>query len=136
MFRFLENLSDYAALPLRLGLGALFLYTGINKAMDVAAVSGMLGSLGFPAPIFWAYLLMLAEIVGGAFLVVGFLTRLASGWLGIVLLTAIFTVHIRNLASYPQVMQMYMIVALLGGLIALMLSGPGKWSLDELFLWE
>lgn len=69
------NRDDYAALVLRLGLGGMYLTHGLIKlfVFTPAGTAGFFESLGFPA--FLAYLVMAAEIGGGALLIAGVFTR-------------------------------------------------------------
>jgi len=129
MRKILRTLEEYSSLPLRLGLGALFLFTGISKAVGMANAAQMLAGFGFPAAKFFAVLVMVAEIVGGAFLVFGLLTRYAAAWLTIVLLVALFIVHVKS----PD-LSMYFVIASIGGLLSLVFSGAKKPSLDDWFL--
>ena len=87
--------SDYAALILRVSLGVLFLAHGLLKVL-VFTVPGTVAyfeSQGFPG--FTAYLVIAAEIGGGAALILGAYTRLVSLALDPVLGGATF-VHLGN----------------------------------------
>lgn len=70
--------SDYAALVLRVSSGVLFLAHGLLK-VNVFTIAGTVGyfeSLGLPG--LFAYLTILAELAGGAALILGVATRLVS----------------------------------------------------------
>lgn len=135
MFKKLEDMYEYSALPLRIGLAALFLFTGIKKAIDLTGTAGYLEGLGFPAPAVMAVILMTAEIIGGAFLLFGFLTRLSAILLAIVLIVATISAHIIPYDP-SQLMLIMRNIVYFGATISIMFSGPGKWSLDEKFFWE
>jgi putative oxidoreductase len=65
----------YAALALRLALGAMFIAHGLMKVL-VFTIPGTVGyfeSIGYPG--FFAYLVILGEIAGGAALIAGFYAR-------------------------------------------------------------
>jgi len=136
MFKALEDSYAWASLPLRLTLGAIFLFTGIMKVMDFEGTKGMLAGLNFPAPMVFAVILTLAEVFGGAFLVLGFLTRVSSMWLTIVMIVAIVTYSIKHLADMQGQMGLLTNILIIGALVALILNGPGRLSLDEHLLWE
>ena len=93
--RFLERLQPLGLLALRLVLGAIMIAHGFPKAFGgvhhhVEIVRG----LGIPG---WlAYLSIAAELGGGIFLVVGFLTRFVALSVLIDMLVAIFGVHFKN----------------------------------------
>lgn len=87
--------TDYAAFMLRVTSGALFIAHGFLKVnvFTVAGTVGFFESLGIPG--IFAYLTILAELVGGAALVLGVGTRIVSLALVPVLLGATW-VHAGN----------------------------------------
>jgi len=90
-----QQTADYAAFLLRVTSGTLFIAHGLLK-VNVFTVAGTVGyfeSLGIPAV--FAYLTILAELAGGAALVLGVGTRLVSLALIPVLLGATW-VHAGN----------------------------------------
>lgn len=71
--------ADYAALLLRISLGVMFLAHGlVLKVMTfgLAGTAGYFESIGYPA--LFAYLVILAEIVGGLMLIAGAYVRVVS----------------------------------------------------------
>ncbi|MCV2870274.1 DoxX family protein [Defluviimonas sp. WL0002] len=80
--------SDYAAFVLRAASGALFIAHGLMKVLvfTVPGTVGFFESLGLPGGL--AYLIILAELAGGAALVLGVATRVVSLALVAVLLGA------------------------------------------------
>lgn len=70
--------SDYAAFALRVTSGALFFAHGLLKVnvFTIAGTVGFFESLGIPG--IFAYLTILAELVGGAALILGVGTRVVS----------------------------------------------------------
>jgi len=85
--------APYAALVLRVTLGALFLAHASLKffVFTPAGTAKFFGSLGFPPEL--AYLVMTVEVLSGIALILGVWTRYAA-LAGIpILLGAIFTVH-------------------------------------------
>jgi putative oxidoreductase len=85
--------APYAALILRVSLGALFLAHASLKIIvfTPAGTAQFFGSLGLPG--FLAYVVILAEVVGGLALIAGFYTRWVALALIPILLGAIVTVH-------------------------------------------
>ena len=128
----MEKKHDYGLIILRLGLGILFIYTGITKLFfsTPSGVSQFLGSLGFPLPILFAWILILAELLGGIALVIGFKAKWASALLGIVIIVAILTVQIKALAGQNAI-QFFKDLTILTSLIAVYILGPGCCSLDK-----
>lgn len=85
--------APYAALVLRVTLGALFLaHAGLKLLVFTpAGTAKFFGSLGFPPEL--AYLVMTVEVLSGIALILGVWTRYAALAGVPVLLGAIFTVH-------------------------------------------
>ncbi|MST04026.1 MAG: DoxX family protein [Candidatus Pacebacteria bacterium] len=124
-----EKWQEIAPLILRIAIGAIFIAHGWQKIGDPeGAISGFFTQVGIPAAGFFAALVSWVEFLGGIALVVGFLTHWATKLLGIVMLVAIFTVHIKNGLIGPNSMELPL--SLLAGLVSLMITGPGKYSMD------
>lgn len=133
MFKALENAYEWAPVPLRVSMAALFLYAGIMKFMDLGMMTGFFESAGIPAPGIMAPLVAVLETVGGLLLLLGLLTRASAFVLAVILVVATVVTYDPDPIKIGMSLQL---IALIGGLLALMLSGPGKWSLDEKFFWE
>ena len=132
--------------PLRLIVGFGFMEHGYAKLMKGPdAFATILHSLGVPAPHFMAWLTILTELLGGFAVLIGAFVTLVSVPMALVLLTAIFSVHLRYgfssiklLAVTPEGAQFgppgYECNLLyLACFAALALSGPGPLSLDGVF---
>lgn len=122
--------AAFAALFLRVVVGVIFLVHGWQKLEGgVAGTAGFLATLGFPAPEFFAVLLIAAEVIGGALLIIGLLTHWAAKILAIVALVALVTVHLKNgfLASAGGY---EFILLILAATLSVMAMGGGKWSVD------
>jgi putative oxidoreductase len=85
--------APYAALVLRVTLGALFLaHAGLKIfVFTPAGTAQFFGSLGLPPAL--AYVTILAEVAGAVALILGFYTRWAALALIPILVGAIVTVH-------------------------------------------
>jgi len=139
--------QQWAPLPLRIMLGIAFLYHGWPKVFTSQGhqgFAGMLGSLGVPAPAMTAWLVGLAEVVGGLALIAGAFVAIASVVLIIDMLVAMFMVHLPNGFNFvnitgtgkqgpvfgmpgAEVNLLY-----IAGLLALAIGGAGGWSVDTL----
>jgi putative oxidoreductase len=87
--------ARWAPIPLRLIVGYGFMEHGFAKIMrgpDIFA--GILQTLGVPAPHLMAWATILVEIFGGLAIILGAFVTLASLPMAVVLLVAIFTVHL------------------------------------------
>jgi putative oxidoreductase len=85
--------APYAALLLRVSLGALFLAHASLKlfVFTPAGTAQYFGSVGLPPAL--AYVIIAAEVLGGIALILGLWTRVVAIALTPILLGAIFTVH-------------------------------------------
>lgn len=122
----LERYKAIAPTILRVVIGIFFIAHGAMKIFGgMQGTAGFFGSLGIP--VIFAYLVGYGEFIGGIFLVVGFLTRYVSIYLGIVMVFAFSLTKIGKgfLAGETD-------IAFLAILISLLFTGPGKWSLDAL----
>jgi putative oxidoreductase len=133
------------ALPLRLIIGYGFIEHGWAKlARGPENFTAILAALHMPFPAFLAWATILTEILGGLAILAGAYIELASIPMAIVLLVAIFTVHLPNGFSSIKLQAITPEGAHFGqpgyetdllylaGLTALVLGGPGPWALNGL----
>lgn len=129
----LRRFIDLAPLALRLGLGIVFVVHGVSKLNGGPAegFGGMLTGLSVPAPEVFAWLVTIAELVGGIMLLVGLLTRLATLPLIVTMIGAILLVKTDLGVIADEGVGAEIDIALLAGLVALLLIGPGPLSADR-----
>lgn len=122
--------APYAALVLRLVLGALFLaHAGLKLfVFTPAGTAGFFGSLGLPG---WlAYVTIAWELVGGVALILGIWPRLVAIALIPVLVGAIVTVHGPAGFFFTNPKGGWEFLGLwIAGLLALALIGDGPMAL-------
>ncbi len=89
----LEKSARYSVLVNRILLGLLFLIPGIMKAfvLKPSSVAGFFGQLGIPAPLFFAWVVMLSEILFGLALLANYKLDLAVLPLIIIMIVAALT---------------------------------------------
>ena len=88
----MSSRAPAAVFLIRLAVGGVFLFEGIQKFLfPIEMGPGLFAKLGIPAPGLLAPLAGLIEVVCGALLIVGFLTRLATVPLIITMLIAIIS---------------------------------------------
>ena len=130
-----HRLHELAPLALRLGVGLVFFVHGWQKLTGgPSGFAGMLTGLGVGAPGVLAWLVTIAELVGGALLLIGLLTRLATLPLIGTMIGAIVLVKADLGIIAPPDAPMAgaeLDIALLAGLVALLLLGPGRVSVDH-----
>ena len=138
-------LQRWVPLPLRLMLGYGFMAHGWAKlSRGPAEFAKLLEQIGTPLPEATAWLSTLIEILGGLAIVAGALVTAVSIPLIVMMLVALFTVHLRYgfsaintiglTADGPQFGPPGYEVNLLyiAGLLALVLAGAGPFSIDRL----
>jgi putative oxidoreductase len=133
----------YGPTLLRLAVGTVFLAHGLQKLLGIWGGPGIAGTvrmvqgLGFGYAYPLATLLIVAEVAGGALLVLGWGTLWVTAALLVDMGIAVWKVHYRNgfflnwsLTPGRGHGIEYNLV-LIGALLCLLLTGPGALSLDE-----
>ncbi len=90
-----RQLSPLAWPLMRIACGVIMIPHGIPKIFGGFApilAQNVLAKIGFPAPLYWAYFLGVLEILGGALLAAGLMTRLLA--LMFAVETAIITIYV------------------------------------------
>ena len=88
----LSTENDNGVIIVRLVVGLIFLTEGIQKYLFPELLgTGRFLKIGFTNPEFWAYFTGAFEIICGAFIIIGLLTRLMSVPLFIIMMTAFVT---------------------------------------------
>lgn len=121
---------------IRLMVGAVFLSEGIQKFLFADTLgAGRFAKIGLPNPEFLGSFVGSFEIVCGFLILIGFLTRLASIPLIIIMFVAIATTKSEVLAEKGFWEMMHgsrTDWAMLLGSIFLLIKGGGRWSIDSL----
>lgn len=124
---------------IRLMVGAVFLSEGIQKFLFPAIRgAGRFEKIGLPAPDFLGGLVGGFEVICGALILVGLLTRLASIPLIIIMLVAIVTTKgdvLVNQGFWEMMHGSRTDWSMLLGSIFLLIKGSGNYSFD-LILWN
>ena len=142
-------ISRYGALPLRAIVGIGFLQHGYSKlSKGPEAFASILNSLHVPLPHLAAYLTIGVELLGGAAVLLGAFVSWVSIPAIVVLLSAMFTVHL------PYGFSSIKLKAIVDGraqfgppgyecdllyaacILTLILLGPSPWSFDHYRLGE
>ena len=135
--------AGWYALPLRLVIGFGFMQHGYAKLQrGPEDFINVLHATGLPVPFILGWTTIVVELVGGLMILAGALIPLATVPMAIVLLVAIFTVHLPNGFSSIKLQSFDAAGAHFGqpgyetdllylaGLVALCVGGPGPISVD------
>lgn len=118
----------------RILISAIFIVSGFAKISDPSSAMGYMNSAGIGHSDVLVYVAGCAELLGGAAVLLGFLTRLASlGLFVMLIITTYFFHHFWNMSGAEAKTQMVNFMknlAILGGLLTLFAHGPGRYSID------
>ena len=129
--------AGFSALTLRLPIAIIFIAHGAQKLFGLFGGYGLEGtgqwmsSIGLEPGYYMALLAGSVEFLGGLALFIGLLVRPAALMLSITMLVAIFSVHYSN-GLFMADNGYEFALALFAASAALMFSGAGKFSLDNL----
>ena len=129
----MASLGWMPPLLMRLFVGYFFFETGWAKLHNLDAFTQRFMEWGIPHPAFNAALSAYTECIGGALIVVGLLTRLASVPLIINMMVAILTVKLKKVAGLDDFVELDEPLYALS-FFWLMIAGPGCVSLDYLLV--
>jgi len=133
--KLINTVNDHRSLIPRIIVGLVFLSEGIQKFLYPEIVGvGRFEKIGFENPEFWAYFVASFEVVCGALLLVGFLTRLAAIPLLTIMATALVSTKIPILLNEGFWVMAHAArtdFAMTMLLIFLLIYGAGKGSVDE-----
>ena len=128
---------DAATLIMRAALGVCFVAHGGQKLFGWFGGTGIKGTtafftnVGLPAPHAFAYVSGILEFFGGIAIALGFLTFAVAVGLIVEMLIAVASVSFAaGFFVTAQKIGWELNVYLLGLLLAVLLTGPGAWSLD------
>ena len=124
-------LIDLGLLILRIGIGIIFIFHGLPKLLGGVETWTQIGSamstigINF-APAFWGFMAAFTEAVGGVFIILGLLHRPVALMLVFTMIIALL-VHITggdSFGIYSNALKGLIVF------IALLITGPGKYSID------
>ena len=119
-----KKLLLFGPLPIRILAGITFIAHGLPKFENVAGTQGFFGSIGLPPEL--ALPIGLLEVIGGIFLLVGVVTRIAAALLIIEMIGATLIVKISK--GFVEGYELELLLIAIG--ISLLLTGPGRISIE------
>jgi len=138
LFQTDDNVAGFIA---RLALGVVILPHGLQKLLGLfggygfSATIDFFASQGVPSTV--AFLIIIGESFGAVGLIIGFLSRSAALGISLIMLGAIFLVHLPNgffmnwFGNQQGEGFEYHILAI-GLVLIVLVKGGGRWSIDRL----
>lgn len=130
-----ENRRDQLILLARILLVVLFVKFGFDKLLGFTATVTYMTSTGAPLPGLLALIAVVMEFGLGITLLLGFYTRPLALALAIYTLAAALIGHrywnMEGMQHYLSMINFYKNISIVGGLLLLSVTGPGKYSLDK-----
>ncbi|MFX1674328.1 DoxX family protein [Paraburkholderia sp. A2WS-5] len=127
--------NDLALLVSRVLLTSLFILFGWSKITGFAGTVDFMAHEGAPIPMLSAVIAVVMELVVGILLLVGFFTRPLAVLLAIYTVATAFIGHhfwtMTGMEQMANMINFYKNMSIAGGLIALAVAGPGKFSIDR-----
>lgn len=127
--------SDALLLFGRLCLAALFLQAGYAKLIGWPGIVHVLERLHAPIPGLGGLVALVCELGGGALIALGWETRIASVLMIIFTAGATWLAHrfwlMHGHAAFEAEINFYKNLAIGGGFLLLIASGPGRFSVDR-----
>ena len=139
----LHTNDDIGLFIARISLGIVILPHGLQKLLGLFGGAGFSGTVdffvgsGLPSAV--AILIIIAESFGALGLILGFFSRLAAFGITLIMLGAIFMVHIQNgffmnwFGNQAGEVFEYHLLAL-GLSLVVLIKGGGKWSVDNMIV--
>ena len=127
--------NDLALLVSRVLLTSLFILFGWSKITGFSGTVDFMAHEGAPVPMLSAVIAVVMELVVGILLLVGFFTRPLAVLLAIYTVATAFIGHhfwtMTGMEQMANMINFYKNLSIAGGLIALAVAGPGKFSIDR-----
>lgn len=128
---------DWASLPLRIGLGAIFIHAGFGKwRRGIRGTGDWFRGLGFPMPYLMAPALATTELTGGLLLLMGLVTSWVAIPLALNMVVAVYVNRFKEglkFSGSSNAQGYELDVLMIMALVALILLGAGPLSLDSLY---
>ena len=131
----LESKKDELLLAARVLLMILFVLFGWQKLAGFSGTVAYMASTGSPSPELSAVIAVAVALVGGALIAIGFYTRpLALLFAAYTLATALIGHRywqLQGMDQYVAMINFYKNISIIGGLLLLAVTGPGRYSFDR-----
>ena len=127
----LNNSANQSAIPTigRILMAAIFLVSGVGKALAPAATIGYIESVGLPFATLGLVAAVAIEVGGGAMLALGIKTRLVATLLAAFSVVTGLVFH-SAVGDQNQLIHLMKNIAMAGGLLQVVAFGAGAYSVD------
>jgi putative oxidoreductase len=131
----MKNFQPLGLLAGRIMLALIFIIAGFGKITGFAGTAGYMASKGIPMAEVLLVPAIIIELGGGLLLAVGFKARWAALAIFLFIIPTTLIFH-AFWAVEPEQMRMQMIqfqknLAIMGGMLYVVVHGPGPWSIDR-----
>ncbi len=121
--------NDRIMLVGRILLALVYFFGALNWLVTMNPPIGFIASKGLPATALLGWVALIVKLAGSAMLIVGFKTRIGAAML------VVFTIITATIFHTPEALwpidgTFLKELCMIGGLLLLMTTGPGKYSLD------
>jgi putative oxidoreductase len=118
----------------RIVFAVIFIFSGLEKFMDLAGTAAAIGSKGMPFPQVLAVLTAALELGGGLLIVLGWQTRIVALALALFTLVAAYFFHdfwnMQGAERADNMIHALKNLSIFGGFLMLAAAGAGRYSLD------
>lgn len=122
-----SKIFEVALIGLRAAIGVIFIVHGLDKLTN-PGFGEFLTKIGIPPEL--AFLIGLAEMLPGIFLIAGVLSRIAASIISIIMLGAIF--HVKGASNLSGQGGVELELILLATALFIIVAGPGRISIAHL----
>jgi putative oxidoreductase len=129
--RVAKHLNAWAPLFARIVAGWVFLWSGWGKLHNLSAIVENFAGWHIPAPHILAPFVSGVEFFGGLFLLLGLLTRISAGALGVTMIVAIISAKWSDVDSLETLLG-FDETEYLALFLWLAIAGAGRFSIDRL----
>ncbi|KFI06300.1 DoxX family protein [Massilia sp. BSC265] len=128
-----QSTTKQSAVPAvgRVLLAAIFIFSGIGKALAPEGTIGYIESVGLPFPTLALVAAVAIELGGGVMLALGIKTRLVAAALAAFSVVTALVFH-NTLGDQNQLIHFMKNIAMAGGLLQVVAFGAGAYSVDAL----
>ncbi|CAJ0774941.1 Inner membrane protein YphA [Ralstonia condita] len=132
---FIERWRDELILLGRVLMMLLFLISGWGKLTGFQGTVGYMGTVGAPMPMVAAAIAVVMEFGVGIALLIGFWTRPLALLMALFVLGTALIAHtfwnVEGAMQTANMVQFYKNLSIMGGLLLLAVTGPGRYALQK-----